>query len=55
VTKVSSKDTDFYSDKEAAKRRDETIRRMTMTPPEHKQGSPKKTAKRTPKSQGKGK
>ena len=27
---------EFYGEKEAAKRRDEVVRRMAMTPPEHK-------------------
>jgi hypothetical protein len=33
---MTGKDDDFYGDKEAAKRRDETVRRMAMTPPAHK-------------------
>jgi hypothetical protein len=37
---------EFFSDKEAAKRRDEVVRRMAMTPPQHKEAKPK--AKRKP-------
>lgn len=42
---------DFYSDKEAAKRRDETVRRMAMTPPEHKT-SPRPRKKGKPAGAG---
>lgn len=45
---------DFYSDKEAAKRRDETVRRMAMTPPEHKVTPRPKKKKPTGAGRGKG-
>jgi hypothetical protein len=35
----------FYDDKESARRRDEVIRRMANTPPQHKEPKPKKPAK----------
>ena len=38
---------EFFSDKEAAKRRDEVVRRMAMTPPEHK-ASPRPRKKGKP-------
>lgn len=35
---------DFYSDKEAARRRDDVVRRMAGTPPDHK-ASPRPRSK----------
>lgn len=42
---MTGKSDEFYSEKEAAKRRDEVIHRMANTPPQHKETKPKKRAK----------
>jgi hypothetical protein len=42
-----SKQPEFFSNKEAAQRRDEVIRRMANTPPQPKITSPRRQGKKT--------
>jgi hypothetical protein len=52
---IAMKDKDeFYSNREAAKRRDEVVRRMAMTPPEHKT-TPRRPGKKKPAGAGRAK
>ena len=45
---------DFYTGREAAKRRDEVVRRMAMTPPDHKPTLPR-PGKKKPTGAGRAK
>jgi hypothetical protein len=53
---MSKKSDDHFNEKEVAQRRDEVIRRMANTPPQHKEPKPKKPAKpkraRSPRAAG---